>query len=161
MFAYASYLFSESYHASIVTYLPRFCMGFVRSVIVLARYFGPLRIKLLTFNKGCNMTRFYKNLFIAAAFATLAAQPVMADDACSTGKSYPPTLVKSFMEGCASDASYKDFCTCTIDNLQQKMSLYDFIEIGNKEQGALEKDARFTDSTTACVSKAPAAPAGE
>jgi hypothetical protein len=66
---------------------------------------------------------------------------------------YPPSLVKSFMQGCASDPGYNDFCQCTIESLQKSMSLYDFIELGNAEGNALENDERFISATNGCLSK--------
>ena len=74
-----------------------------------------------------------------------------ADDGCSKDTPYPPSLVKSFLERCISKPEIRDFCECTINKLQSKMSLYDYVEADN--MSALQKDVRFTDSTSACFDK--------
>ena len=99
------------------------------------------------------MKRLNKTSLIYTILLVLLSTTASADDGCTKDNPYPPSLVKSFMTGCVSKPDFKDFCECTISKLQSNMPLYDFVEIGNTSNTALQKDARFTESTNACLSK--------
>jgi len=98
------------------------------------------------------MIRFL-SLPLFAGMLAISSSAIAAE--CMDHK-YPPTMIKSFMDGCAEDPGYQGYCSCVIENLQKTITLYDFIEITNKTQGdGLEKNADFLKATTTCFASNP------
>lgn len=91
-----------------------------------------------------------KSALYAVAFL-LAPLAASADDGCTSSSPYPPSLVKNFMKRCESQPDMHDFCECVIRKLQNKISLYDFIELD--DSSTLQSDARFKDSGSECADR--------
>lgn len=98
------------------------------------------------------------------ALLIACASPASAATAAAAGapapQGYPPSLVKSFQDGCEDDPSFHDFCRCIITDLQHSMSLYDFIEASAQERG-MQTNAHFAAASQKCEGSFPAQAAKE
>lgn len=75
---------------------------------------------------------------------------------------YPAVVVDSFMEGCTKgEVEYEPFCSCTIENIEQKVPLEDFMAISiaieeNPEgEAAQQFEPILTDAFISCLDQAP------
>ncbi len=90
---------------------------------------------------------------ILLAYLLLLPAAALADADCATGSRYPRGVVESFLKSCASKPEFKEFCECTIEKVQNNMSLYDYIDAQSTEGKSLQADPRFTEANQSCMGK--------
>jgi hypothetical protein len=77
-----------------------------------------------------------RRLAIAATLAALmlAALAPVGSTAPSGYAHYPSKVRKAFVKGCVKGGASRAVCTCTINGIEKKYSLKQFVAIANKQQ---------------------------
>jgi hypothetical protein len=71
------------------------------------------------------------------------------------GERYPAEVVKDFMDSCASDKRLTAYCSCTIEHLQNGMTLNQFVTITSQGEQAMMNNPVFMGAVQTCLPKAP------
>jgi predicted metalloprotease len=69
----------------------------------------------------------------------------------SAGFEYPTQIVEAYVEGCAVDGT-EEFCQCTIDEFQLRLSLQDFLDL--EQAGDIESNPVVTEIVEVCQRRA-------
>ncbi|MFQ5948315.1 MAG: hypothetical protein ACE5KX_05605 [Acidimicrobiia bacterium] len=70
--------------------------------------------------------------------------------ACGGGEEYPPQVVDEYLSRCLQEGGNQEFCQCTIDEIQDRMSLAEFLTAFKAAPGA-QLPEEFHEGIAACL----------
>ncbi len=85
--------------------------------------------------------------YLLCFFLIFVASPAVAEQ-------FSKLEQKVYLQQCVGDdEKMKDYCSCTLDEMQRRMTLKEFRALGELKEGEIMDNEKFTDSVMACSSK--------
>ncbi|MBE9115883.1 hypothetical protein IQ249_08260 [Lusitaniella coriacea LEGE 07157] len=98
--------------------------------------------------------KLYKLSALSLGAIALSISPVtLAQETASPTNPYPPQAIQAWMSVCVRDDSPEAqvFCQCTIDKIQNRYTIEQFIQLGQNIQSGQKPPEEFNQIVQSCV----------